>query len=395
MDILFIAPQPFYQQRGTPIAIRLALATLCKAGHRVDLLTYHEGEDIEIEGLRILRIPKPPLVSDVPIGLSWKKLVCDLYLGARIPACLAKRRYDVVHAVEEAIFPALLANALARKSLVYDMDSSMADQIVERWPRLRVLQRILDGFERMAVRRASLVIPVCQALADKTARHAPGKPVHILHDVAFEPEPDSDGGADDLRQTLGLTGLVALYVGNLERYQGMAPMLEGFAMLDRGERLDLVVVGGNPEDIAAHQALAESLDIADRTHFTGPRPLAHLPSYLAQADILLSPRLKGQNTPMKIYSYLLSGRAILATDIGSHTQVLDPSCAVLVEPRPAMLAEGLKRLAHDPELRTRLGQAATAFARQRYSQAEFERRLLGAYAALPAAAAAGCPDRRT
>lgn len=391
MDILFIAPQPFYQERGTPIAIRFALATLCKAGHRVDLLTYHEGEDVKMQGLRILRIPKPPLVSNVPIGPSWKKLVCDLYLSARIPACLAAKRYDVIHAVEEAIFPALLANLVARKRLVYDMDSSMADQLMERWPQMRLFRPVLDGFERLAVRRSSLVLPVCQALADKAAQHAPGKPVHILHDIAFEPEPEAAHRAEDLRRSLGLRGLMALYVGNLERYQGMGPMLEGFAMLGPDERIDLVVIGGNGAEIESHRALAHRLGVADRAHFIGPRPLALLPHYLTQADILLSPRLKGQNTPMKIYAYLLAGRAILASNIGSHTQVLDDSCALLAEPKPPALAEGLKRLARDPDLRARLGRAAAALARERYSHAEFERRLMAAYAVLGTGAPPGAP----
>ena len=44
---------------------------------------------------------------------------------------------------------------------------------------------------------------------------------------------------------------------------------------------------------------------------------------LLAADVLVSPRLKGLNTPMKIYSYLDSGSAVLATRLRTHTQVLD------------------------------------------------------------------------
>ena len=46
-------------------------------------------------------------------------------------------------------------------------------------------------------------------------------------------------------------------------------------------------------------------------------------SLVAAADVLVSPRIKGVNTPMKIYAYLNSGKPILATDIESHSQVLD------------------------------------------------------------------------
>src|SRR3546814_152515 len=100
MNILFLAPQPFYQERGTPIAIKLALTVLCAAGHKVDLVTYHEGADLEIQGMRTFRIAKPPFASNVPIGFSGKKLLCDVYLSFMLWRLLVRNRYDVIHAVE-------------------------------------------------------------------------------------------------------------------------------------------------------------------------------------------------------------------------------------------------------------------------------------------------------
>ena len=42
--VLVFAPQPFFQERGTPIAVRLLVEELADAGYTVDLLTFHEGE---------------------------------------------------------------------------------------------------------------------------------------------------------------------------------------------------------------------------------------------------------------------------------------------------------------------------------------------------------------
>src|SRR5438105_304326 len=105
MRILLVAPQPFYQERGTPIAVRLLVQTLCSHGHAVDVLTYHEGADLDIEGLRIIRTPAVPGVRNIPVGISWQKLVCDLLLCARLLSLSLTHRYDVIHAVEEGIFP--------------------------------------------------------------------------------------------------------------------------------------------------------------------------------------------------------------------------------------------------------------------------------------------------
>src|SRR4029453_3721862 len=103
----------------------------------------------------------------------------------------------------------------------------------------------------------------------------------------------------------------------------------------------LVIVGGLEQDIERYRRRAQHLGIVAQVHFLGPRPVASLNGLSQRADVLLPPRLKGLNTPMKIYSYLDSGIAVLATRLRSHTQVLDDRTAHLVEPDPEALGDGL------------------------------------------------------
>jgi glycosyltransferase involved in cell wall biosynthesis len=74
-----------------------------------------------------------------------------------------------------------------------------------------------------------------------------------------------------------------------------------------------------------------------------------------------------------------SGKAILATDIRSHTQALDHTCAELVPAEPAALAAGLERLARDPRQRETLGAAAKDRAEREYSVEAYRGRLGRAY----------------
>jgi glycosyltransferase involved in cell wall biosynthesis len=101
--------------------------------------------------------------------------------------------------------------------------------------------------------------------------------------------------------------------------------------------------------------------------------------YLAQADILVSPRLRGNNTPMKLYSYLHSGKALVATDLPTHTQVLDRHVAILVEPSPTAFAQGLLGLVRSPGQRSRLGTAGKRLVEEHYSYAAFRTQLDGLY----------------
>jgi hypothetical protein len=220
MRILLVAPQPFYQERGTPIAVRMLVEVLCGQGHAVDLLTYHEGADLDIEGLRILRTPALPGLRHIPIGISWKKLVCDLLISGRLLGLALSHRYDVIHAVEEAVFPAILLRSSARARVVYDMDSLLGESLIAKWRLLRPAERALHAMERAVIRRADAVFAVCSDLAQQVSADAPGVPVFLIEDVAL-PSAKFCGGAEPLRELLGIRGALALYVGNLQRYQGI------------------------------------------------------------------------------------------------------------------------------------------------------------------------------
>jgi glycosyltransferase involved in cell wall biosynthesis len=381
VKILLVAPQPFYTERGTPIAVKLLVESLCSFGHRVDLLVYHEGSDISIPGMRLIRTRKPPGVDRVPIGISWQKIVCDVWLTVKFMQLIRTTRYDVVHAVEEAVFPAAALMAWSKVRLVYDMDSSLSEQVVDKWAFLRPLRFALEFFERLVVTRANLTLAVCEDLAVKARRWTHRDKVITLPDVPMA-ETQREVHVESLRQITGEASTVALYVGNLEKYQGIDLLLESLARLPAESRLHTVIIGGIAAHIDKYRAMAASLGIADRVHLLGGRPVDHLGAYLAQADVLLSPRTLGGNTPMKIYSYMQSGKAILATDIRSHTQALDSRCAMLVDSKPDAMARGLAQLEQDSELRRSIGDAARAKVESEYSLPVYSAKLRAAYEGL-------------
>jgi glycosyltransferase involved in cell wall biosynthesis len=381
MYILLIAPQPFFQERGTPLAVRLLVETLCAQGHRVDLLTFPEGQDVRVEGLRVLRIPRLPFIVRVPIGISWKKLAYDALMCGSLVWLTLTRRYDVIHAVEEAIFPAVLLRGAARLGVVYDMDSILGEQLTAKWRLLQPLSRAFAALERAAIRRTQAVFAVCKDLASRAQTAAPKVPVFLIEDVA-QPVAPIAGRSEQLRRELGFTGLLALYVGNLESYQGIEELIRALALLPPSLELMLVLIGGGPGKVAALRSLAESLGVQHRFRAVGPRPVSRVGDYLAQADILISPRRQGYNTPMKVYSYMLSGKAILATRIAAHTQVLDDDSALLVAPRAEAIARGLTDLAGDPQRRARLGAIARSRAANRYSLEVFREKVRAAYESL-------------
>jgi len=169
-----------------------------------------------------------------------------------------------------------------------------------------------------------------------------------------------------------------MYVGNLEEYQGIDLLLESFKLvLDETDDVNLVIIGGQSSDIQKYEKKSRRLGILKKIHFLGPKPVEHLARYLSDADILVSPRIKGNNTPMKLYSYLHSGKPILATDLSTHTQVLDNSIAVLTKACPEAFSKGMLLLTENDTLRLRLGRAGKKLVEEKYSFAVFREKLNG------------------
>jgi len=378
MRILVLAPHPFYQHRGTPIAVRFLIQALVTQGHEIDVLTYHEGEDIEVPNCTVHRIPSVPGIRNVRPGFSVKKLVCDVLLARACLQMLSKKRYDVVHAVEESGFIALAVKWLFKVPFVYDMDSSLPQQMMERFAFLRLVKWPMEASERLVVRGSAGVVAVCKALEEVARGYDGGKPILRLEDPSLL-SIDCDQG-DHLDQLIESKGPIAMYVGNLEPYQGVDLLFAGFRhAAAQDPTLQLVVIGGNDDHIEAYRKRAAQWGLEGSIHLIGPRPIAQLGWYLRQADVLVSPRTMGRNTPMKIYSYLDSGVPVLATDLPTHTQVLDTSIAYLVAPNPREFGEGLLELMRNAQLRATLARQARERVQQEFSPEAYHRKLTEFY----------------
>ncbi len=388
LRILLVAPHPFYQERGTPIAVDLLLRVLSERGERVDLLTFHEGEERTYPGVVIHRTRPWLKVQGVPPGFSAKKLACDVTLFFRFLGLLRRERYDVVHAVEEAAMMAAVLCPLFSVPYIYDMDSLISRQIVDKYPRLAFLEGLLRVVEGMPMRFAHTVVPMCDALADAAAQYREHG-ICVLKDVSLAESlmGDAVGQPEDVRAELGLTGQMVMYIGNLEPYQGIDLLLESVSLaVRRIENLNLVVIGGSAAHIERYRARAAELGLRSHVHFLGTRPVAAIGDYMRQADVLVSPRTRGVNTPMKIYSYLDSGVAVLATALPTHTQVLSEAIAALVPAEPPAFAEALVELLSDSALRSRLTANAKRHVHREHSYESFRKAVDGIYDSVARAA---------
>jgi glycosyltransferase involved in cell wall biosynthesis len=186
---------------------------------------------------------------------------------------------------------------------------------------------------------------------------------------------------------------VVLYTGTFEAYQGLDLLFASMRPVVRAiPQARLVLAGGRPEQIEDAKRKAKDLGIADALVFAGQRPAEDIPAFLDAADVLVSPRSLGTNTPLKIYQYLQAGKPIVATRLLTHTQVLDDNVAFLTEPTPDAFAAGIVAVLTDRERARTVGESARHLAETKYSYEAYLARTRQACAHLfgkPAAQVAG------
>lgn len=363
MRVLFLAPQPFYRLRGMCIAQRSILSALSQMGWRVDLLTFPFGEDVDIPGVRILRLPRLPWVRDVSIGPSWGKLALDLLMPAYAFALCLRNRYALVHACEESAFLGAALKRLFGLPLLYDMDDILSLRLERSgFFRRGALLSLVRSAEDWMLRSADAVLtnsPDTTSFA--SARAAAGRVVSYDHAPSLPEEPTlGEAEREALRDACNLDHQrVVLYAGNLEPYQGVDLLLESLPeVLRRSPQTCCVVVGGEPAQIEALRARARELGLGESVRWLGKRPIPETLRLMRVADVLVSPMVQEKAVPMKLYAYMASGVPIVATDLPNHKSLLDAGNAVLVRRDAGALAEGILGMLKDGKEAGRLGRQA-------------------------------------
>ena len=384
-----IAPEPFFEPRGTPFSEYHRIRALLDLGHTVDLVTYPFGRDVSMPGLRLFRCLRPPFIHEVRIGPSLAKIPLDLALTLTAFRRAFSERYDVVHSHEEGSFIGVVLAAMLRVPHLYDMHSSLPQQLTNfAFSRSKLLHAAFRWMERLVIRRSRAVIVICQHLEDTVREIEPSVPTVLIENAPGSGDEPVAGSGAAVRAELRIPSdaPMVLYTGTFEAYQGLDLLFASARLvLDRRPDTRFVLAGGRPDQVAAAKADAARAGLGEAVILAGQRPAEEIPAFLDAADLLVSPRSSGTNTPLKIYQYLRAGRAIVDTAIRSHTQVLDSEVAELVTPTAAGIAEGLLRVLSNPGHARLLAARAAQLAHDRYGEEAYLRSLEGLLDRLPLA----------
>jgi len=382
--VLLISPQPFFQWRGSPIRVSFNVRALVKLGYQVDLLTLPVGDKMNIPGVRIIRTPNLFNIKNIPIGPSVLKALFDLLLLFKGVPLAFKNNYDVIHCVEDAgIIGMIISFLTGRSRLIFEIHSdpfSYKKGLIQN-----IVLYLYVKIERFVIRHADAIIATGPGLVKQVREMAYNVSVHHIFDIASSLVESEKNKCLLIKKQLQQKNneLLITFVGSFAIYQGVDLIFESVPMvMQRNPNARFIIIGGSDKEITVRQNRLKQRGVDNAVTFVGKVPPDELPNYLAASDILLSPRMAGVNTPLKLLDYLKAGRAIVATNVLSNTLILNDSTAIIVSPEPKAFAKGICFLLDDEKFRLRLALNGKKLSSNRYSFAEFKKRLDACYKTL-------------
>jgi glycosyltransferase involved in cell wall biosynthesis len=309
-------------------------------------------------------------------------------LADRVPAFFYQRHGRYV------VAGALLSRRL-RRPLVLEYNGSEV-WISKHWDPTRFLPW-LRICEEISLAAAALITVVSDALRQELIERGIPEQKILVNPNAVDPDifyPDC--GGNEIRQQLGIqpANVTVGFIGSFSYWHGIGVLQEAIRLLLREQEsqptfpeLRFVLIGDGP----LNPEIREALDPYRKRGwvlFTGQLSHEQAPRYLAAADILVSPHVPMPDgkpffgSPTKLFEYMSMGKAIVASNLDQLARVLTHlETAWLVEPGSAReLADAIRLLAADAEMRSYLGKNARNNALSNHTWQQNAARVLSRFA---------------
>lgn len=231
-----------------------------------------------------------------------------------------------------------------------------------------------DHAAKMA--RAGFVAAVTRPLAAQIAAVSPGTPAPVIRMGV-----DTDRFHPPASARPGGEALEVVTVARLNHTKGHVHLLNAMARLKAEGVAIRYRMAGDGSERAALEAHVARLGLQDEVRFLGPLSEAGVIDLLHSADVLaLTSFGAGEAAPVTVMEAMAAGLPTVVSAIGGTPDMIEDGVDGLLVPQrdEEAIAAALRRLAADPALRARIGQAARKTALARFDYRAQARALLEA-----------------
>ena len=299
VKILMIAPEPFFEPRGTPFSEYHRIRALVDLGHTVDLVTYPFGRDVALPGLRVFRCLRPPFLRRVGIGPSLAKVPLDaaLALTATAPGRWRSDTTRSTRTRRAASSASLLAcDARACRTSTTCTRACRSSSATSPSAGRACCNAAFTSLERFVIRRSRVVIVICPHLEETVRGIDPVVPYGADRERARAPATRrwrARAAAVRANARARRRHADGALHGHVRGVSGAGSALRVDGDRSGATRPDVrfVLAGGTPDQVDAARATGRCAPgIDDVVIFAGQRPAEEIPAYLDAADVLVSPR---------------------------------------------------------------------------------------------------------
>lgn len=372
-----IAPTPFFSHRGTHIRIFEEARALERLGHRVMIVTYHNGDDITryvanttIDVRRIRRWLF--WYKKTEAGPDWQKIILNVFLIKKTWTMIRAWKPDVVHAhLHEGVLIARLMRVLLLRrfvtvsdfhgSLVKEMHSHGYLKVPFLRAIFRVVERWIDGMGDVAVVSGKENVEIIAAArADRTAVYVPDG----VDVTAYTLSP-ADRAKQRANYGIPADAFVVVYTGALIPNKGVAHVIDAIATTIATVPSAHFVIGGFPDAWVRDAVRATGMEA--RVTVISPLNYFALPRINAMADVAIDPKdVSVRQASGKILQYMAARTGIICADRPTNRAYLRKHSAIfLSRVTPTTISAAIARFAADRALLARCAANAYADAQRR------------------------------
>lgn len=281
---------------------------------------------------------------------SLRHELANLVVFAKTMRLIHANKYDLIHTFDDSALPVYYATRIHRTPYIIDRRSDYLDidrggSTFWKW--------IHSRFERHTLKHAEAVIgnhPALIRLMDELRRRSRAC---IIYDIPALPADISETALKAARAKYRTDEDQALItcVGGFDKFQGLDVLFNAMPhVLIKMPNAKFAIVGGSKSEIVKMSRAVKKARIGGAVMFTGRLPAQELSALLRISDVLVSPRRKGDNAPVRVLDYLNANKPVVAADTPANRAILTPDNSILTPPNPKNLADGILKVCLYPEL---------------------------------------------
>ncbi len=365
LDILMLSPTMFFADYGAHVRILEETQILQKLGHRVTILAYPNGRDVE--GITVRRCWGVPFNYRVIVGSSRHKIYLDILLGIMALWHVLRHKPDIIHAhLHEGGLIGWILSKLTGAPLVFDFQGSLTAEMVDHnfLAPQSAFCKLLRWLETRIDHAADVILTSSTHAAGLLTEQfgiPPGKidptPDCVGADT-FCPDNFSTKETQQLKESLNIPShkKIIVYLGVLAPYQGIDKLLKALTILNQSRDDFHLLLMGYPS-VEQYKAKARQLGLSQQVTFTNKVPYNEAARYLALGDIATAPKMSATEGSGKILNYMAMALPTIAFNMPVSREFLGDGGIYATEVSSQALAAALNRaLDLSTDERTRLGQ---------------------------------------